>query len=283
MTGQTFMLNEIRCTGDFAGTLGSFTFELQTDFLLVDDLEITGDGTQPLVLSGTIEQYVPGRSIIKTGASNVTLTGPCWLSGDLHVDGGRLTLNASAGDLDTVTVGPLVATLQVAGPAIVIADTVDVIAEGALEGGGTVQGTTDSNGTIRPGSPVGTLTVDGSLTTTGTLEIEVANADPGGFDAMVVTGNATIGGTLAVTLLDGYVAQIGDTFEILTAQAVSGAFSATALPDLSPLLGWDVVQDADCCWAGMSFRTPTRSRCSSSSWAISTATARSTSTTSWRC
>ncbi|MHC4079924.1 MAG: sulfatase-like hydrolase/transferase, partial [Planctomycetota bacterium] len=248
MTGQTFMLNEIRCTGDFAGTLdatGSFTFELQTDFLLVDDLEITGDGTQPLVLSGTIEQYVPGRSIIKTGASNVTLTGPCWLSGDLHVDGGRLTLNASAGDLDTVTVGPLVATLQVAGPAIVIADTVDVIAEGALEGGGTVQGTTDSNGTIRPGSPVGTLTVDGSLTTTGTLEIEVANADPGGFDAMVVTGNATIGGTLAVTLLDGYVAQIGDTFEILTAQAVSGAFSATALPDLSPLLGWDVVQDAD--------------------------------------
>jgi hypothetical protein len=278
MTGQTFMLNEIRGTGQFAGAAdasalisgnpvlltknlsdsgprirldatsaaaGSFTFELQTDVQLVDDLEITGDGTQPLILSGTIEEYVPGRSVIKTGTCTVTLSGQCLLSGDLHVDEGRLTLNAGAGDLDTITVGALAATLHVSSPAIVVADTVDVLGEGALEGDGTVQGTTNCSGTIRPGSPVGTLTVEGNLATTGELEIEIASADPGGFDAVAVTGNATLGGTLTATLLDGYVAQVGDTFEILTAQTVSGAFGTTALPDLIPLLGWDVVGDAD--------------------------------------
>ena len=40
-----------------------------------DDLQITGDGTQPLVLSGTVEEELPGTTLVKTGASHVTVAG----------------------------------------------------------------------------------------------------------------------------------------------------------------------------------------------------------------
>jgi arylsulfatase A-like enzyme len=285
MTGQTFMLNEIRFTGEFAGAhnaaasitgnpilftrnlsgagpriqaeatsagTGSFAFDLQTIVHLVDDLEITGEGTQPLVLSGAIEEARPGRGLVKTGDCSVTLTGPCQLAGDLIVDEGRFFLDFDTGSFGAVTVGTLGATLHVSDGATLIANTVDILAEGVLEGDGTVQGTIDCAGTIRPGSPMGTLTVEGDLTTTGELQIEIANAEPGSCDTVAVIGDAVIGGTLTVTFLDnfahhgggGIVPQTGDAFEILTANAVSGTFSSAALPDLPSPLVWNVIRDA---------------------------------------
>ncbi|MHC4653200.1 MAG: hypothetical protein ACYTES_20375, partial [Planctomycetota bacterium] len=55
--------------------------------------------------------------------------------------------------------------------------------------------------------------------------------------------DATLDGALTVTSIEGYVPQFGDTFDILTADTASGAFSSTTLPDLPPPLIWHVILD----------------------------------------
>jgi hypothetical protein len=102
---------------------------------------------------------------------------------------------------------------------------------------------TDNDGAIRPGNPIGSMTIDGGLVTGGELQIEIASADPGDFDTLAVLGDATLDGALTVTSIERYVPQFGDTFEILSADSVTGGFSSTTLPDLPPPLIWHVIQD----------------------------------------
>jgi hypothetical protein len=51
-------------------------------------------------------------------------------------------------------------------------------------------------------------------------------------DQLVVSGNVTLGGTLQVTLADGYLPQPGDTFQLISAEAVSGQVDRILLPAL---------------------------------------------------
>jgi fibronectin-binding autotransporter adhesin len=92
---------------------------------------------------------------------------------------------------------------------------------GRLTGVGTVTGSVDNqSGAVAPGASPGTLTVNGSYTqgAGGSLEIEIAGTGAGQFDKLVVAGNATLGGTLALDLVDGYAdsAAIGDRVSFLT-------------------------------------------------------------------
>jgi T5SS/PEP-CTERM-associated repeat protein len=135
-------------------------------------------------------------------------------------------------------------TLHVSDGAIVIANTVAIVSGSILEGDGTVRGMTDISGTIRPGNPTGPMTIDGGLDLGGELQTEIASANPGDFDTISVIGDATLDGVLTVTSIEPYVPELGDTFAILTADTVSGAFSSTTLPDLPPPLIWHVLQDA---------------------------------------
>src|SRR5581483_2633365 len=64
---------------------------------------------------------------------------------------------------------------------------------------------------------------------TGTLSIQVAS--PVSYDRLQVNGKAHLNGTLAVSLLNGYLPEKGDKFTILTAQdGVRGIFSAEDAP-----------------------------------------------------
>ena len=59
----------------------------------------------------------------------------------------------------------------------------------------------------------------------GTLFIELEGDSPGsGFDQLVITGNANLAGTLDVSALNIYEPQVGQTFEILTANNIAGTF-----------------------------------------------------------
>jgi T5SS/PEP-CTERM-associated repeat protein len=215
----------------------------------------------------------PGIDPTTGGTGTVTISGPTafwWINGDLHVgllwegslnvfDGaavasqngfiglgqnpvGQATLQGPGSAWSNIGDLAVAATLHVSDGAIVIADTVEVLSEGVLEGDGTVDGAAVAGGTVRPGNPLGTLTVDGDLAATGQLEIEIAGPDPGGFDAVSVMGGATIGGILIVTFIDGYVPQLGDMFEILTADVITGSFGTVTLPDVPPALTWYVSQ-----------------------------------------
>jgi hypothetical protein len=84
-----------------------------------------------------------------------------------------------------------------------------------------------------------TLTVSGdfSLDVGATLELNLASPDH--HDVLSVSGLATIGGTLSVSLaFDAQQPQAGDVFDILDFGSASGGFSAFSLPSLPSGLAW---------------------------------------------
>jgi len=97
---------------------------------------------------------------------------------------------------------------------------------GALTGNGTLITDVANAGRIEPGLAAGRLTVDGNYTqgATGRLAIDIGAA---GDDLLAVTGTAALDGTLVVTLADGFVPRVGETFTVLTADGgVTGQFTA---------------------------------------------------------
>jgi hypothetical protein len=58
------------------------------------------------------------------------------------------------------------------------------------------------------------------------LDIEIDGTDPDtGYSQVKVSGAATLGGTLNVMLGNGFKPSAGQTFQVLTAAAVSGSFA----------------------------------------------------------
>ena len=80
----------------------------------------------------------------------------------------------------------------------------------------------------------GTLSVDGDAVLGGgaTTAIDLAGETPGaGHDQLSVTGNATLGGRLEVTLASGYEPELGTVFDIVVADAIASAFNVLITPD----------------------------------------------------
>ncbi len=103
-----------------------------------------------------------------------------------------------------------------------------VVAGAVLGGNGTITGNLVNHGTVSPGLSPGTMTVIGNYTqsSTGTLLIEIASATS--FDRLVVSGTASLAGTLRVNTLGGYN-PVGQSFTFLTAGGgVSGTFASLA-------------------------------------------------------
>ena len=101
-------------------------------------------------------------------------------------------------------------------------------------------------GTIAPGDGIGTTSVLGNLyLDSGSLEIEIGGTDWDQYDRLEVHGTTTLGGTLAVKLVDlgegVYTPQLGDTFGFLAAFGGAGGwFDAFDLPELESGLAWAI-------------------------------------------
>ena len=112
-----------------------------------------------------------------------------------------------------------------------------------FSGTGTVQTDLTNSGTVSPGSSPGTITVSGNYSqeASGTLAIELGGTTPDTeHDQLAVTGAATLGGTLEVTLINDFSPELGDIFTIMTYGSVSGSFASASLPTLDPGLKWGV-------------------------------------------
>ena len=81
------------------------------------------------------------------------------------------------------------------------------------------------------------------------LEIEISGTSLGSFDRLehvLGAGVANLGGSLVVSLIDGFEPELGDTFEFLTSVGgVNGSFAIESLPILQEGLGWDVIYGAN--------------------------------------
>lgn len=86
-----------------------------------------------------------------------------------------------------------------------------------------------SAGTLAPGHSAGSTTITGNYTQqgNGVLEIEIGGASQiSQYDALSVSGNATLGGLLDVHLIDNFLPAANQTFIIANANtAIAGAFS----------------------------------------------------------
>lgn len=116
------------------------------------------------------------------------------------------------------------------------ARSIQVDARGALGGSGSVRGSLVVAGVFAPGHSPGLVEVEGdfALESDAVLEIELAGTDPEDFDRILVEGTATLSGVVNVVLLDGFVPGLGDTFEVILAQAIQDAGAVFDLPDLGP-------------------------------------------------
>jgi fibronectin-binding autotransporter adhesin len=189
-----------------------------------------------------------GEGLFQVAGATVNLTDAVTIP-NLELDSGELT---GTGDL-TITytlvwTGGVMsgtgATNLAAGSTFSLSGTMDLGGRtlnvaGTLSGSGTIIGTVVNSGQM---DPVGILTIQGDYTQTaqGILTIELDGTTAGAdYGQLVVTGLATLDGTLNIELANGYLPNVGDSFDVLLFGSVSGDFATENGLDLSSGLQFD--------------------------------------------
>ena len=221
-----------------------------TNTLVNQDNTIQGQGTIFGLASfqnqGTVLANVSGGTLSISNA-------PTTNSGTFQVnEGSALQVNGSFSTTGTVNIGAVgdhsgslfqvtglndyvqtsgTTSLWSAQSTLAVADGQKVNIEGGLlQGFGTITGNlSNTGGTIMPGTPG----VAGILTVTGTysdpqafLDIQIGGTSPGTeFSQLKVLGDASLGGTLDVSLINGFMPVTDDIFVILTSGGLSGRFT----------------------------------------------------------
>lgn len=162
-------------------------------------------------------------------------------------DGAALTLSATVLNAGTVQLASgaslraaaylqTAGSTEIAGGQLAAGPLFDIdVAGGALRGHGLLDGTlrVGPDGELTPGNatdPTGTFEIAADLALQGLFAVDLAGL--GDHDLLDVAGTATLGGTLTVTLLGGFVPTLGDFFDIVLADALAGDFMAVVLPTL---------------------------------------------------
>ncbi len=118
------------------------------------------------------------------------------------------------------------------------------LASGTLNGSGEIAGGLSNGGHVSPGNSPALLTATGNYVqlASGALDIEIGGPTVGTqYDQLHTNGTAQLGGTLNVTLINGFTPTQDNSFVILLSDlGVSGNFATTNLPS-----GLHVVYDAN--------------------------------------
>ena len=182
-------------------------------------------------IDGTLDcNDVPAASVLLTDGA--TLTGAGTIDCDVAAQLGSL-VQVDAGGL-AFAEGVLLdgGRLDVPAGREATGTTITVGVNGILTGEGTVVAEVANNGGfVRPGASPGALTIEGDYTQRddGTLEVEVEAAD---HDHLVVTGTATLDGTLRALPAAGLDPALTDTYRVLTSGARTGTFATLDAPPL---------------------------------------------------
>ena len=172
----------------------------------------------------TLNGALSGGSLTKTGGGILTLSGTNTYSGNSTISAGTLALGAT-GSLNSspaisVASGATFDVSAVSGYTLGAAQT--------LSGEGTVTGAAIVNGTVAPGSSIGTLNFGTAPTLAGTVLMEIST--PNNADKLNITsGTLTFGGTLTVTNI-GAPPTNGNTFDLFDG-TLTGSFATVNLPN----------------------------------------------------
>lgn len=106
------------------------------------------------------------------------------------------------------------------------------IAGGTLGGDGSIDAAVlvNNGGTLAPGASAGELTVASvELQTGSVLDIELGGTAAGtDHDRLTVTGDITLDGDLAISLIDSFAPSVSDIFIVVSADTLTGAFDNVA-------------------------------------------------------
>lgn len=216
-------------SGNFSGSgtltiLGGGTMTLTGANTYSGATAMTGAGTRLIGSTGSILGDVAagaGTFLTFNQSADGTYAGVLTGSGALTKTGtGAATFSGSSASFSGATAlsqGTLIVNGSLAGSTI-------TVASGATLGGTGTVGTTINSGTIAPGNSIGTLTVSGNLTLNASsiLAVEIA---PLSADLLAVTGAATLGGTLAVDVTQGFYG-FSASYTVLTSAALTPPFAS---------------------------------------------------------
>jgi hypothetical protein len=258
---------------NFSGsTLAGGSYVMNNGTLQIDQLGNTGkeiqtlgDGTQPtsVVLNGASAAVVDSGgynalSLFTVNANaSLTLENGANMATPANLENFGSIKVGTAGDTSTLTIGSQGFAFIPNGIGVNPEQTAYTLynqSGGIVSGGGTIAGIVNNAGTITasdPGSP-DILTINGDYTqgSTGTLEAFLGGSAPGtGYSELLVHGNASLGGTLDVSLIGGFTPTSGENFYLLesTANLVTGTFAALDLPTLPAGESWDVTYNPSGC------------------------------------
>jgi|GEM_PF-961658 len=172
-----------------------------------------------------VTSFINNGTYNKTAAGTTTLAVPVTNTGTINATAGTLAFTSSF----TNTGG----TLNPTGGNLVFSSPLNV-GTGTLRGTGSITApTVTAGGIVAPGNSAGLLTITGNLTllSSATSQFEIAGTTRGTrYDALDVSGAATLAGTLSLAFINGgYAAlQNTDTLTLLNAASVTGAFANIA-------------------------------------------------------
>jgi autotransporter-associated beta strand protein len=170
------------------------------------------DATNAAVFAGTV-------ALIKEGTGTWTLTGASTQTGSTVVSNGTLLVNGSfSGSQVTVSGGRLGGTGTISGAAVNV----------------------NSGGAFAPGNPLGTLTINNSLTlAAGSTTFMQVRHLPLTNNAANISGTLAENGVLNVTNIGVSAFTAGDSFKLFSAANYSGTFAGYVLPALATNLVWN--------------------------------------------
>lgn len=197
VAGATVNLPSLNLSGVSNVTAGQLNVAGATSIAPTGVMTVSGgvlNANGPLFVDGTLQSTPPG--IINTAGQPITVGG---------------LLDLGGGTLQTTQL--------------------NIISSGVLKGKGTVIGNVIVAGTFAPGTSPGIVNINGNYTQTGTLQIELGGITPGtGYDQVVVSGTANLGGTLDVRQFGAFVSPPSATFQVVRAGTVNGTFTNTIVP-----------------------------------------------------
>jgi len=196
--------------GNFTGVAGGIQYTLESDsglltlgsagtslsFSTADPQTFTFQGNGSFFVAGAITNGAPATSVQENGPGILTLGAVNTYSGSTTVSGG--TLNGTG---------------TIAGPVIV-----------------------GAGGTFSPGAPLGTLTINNTLSLAGNTLVTV-NKTLSTSGQVAGLASVSYGGTLTVTNISGTLAS-GDSFQIFPATSFTGNFASIS-PALGGGLAWN--------------------------------------------
>jgi hypothetical protein len=213
LTGGTYL---VTATLSFAGA------NIQTNAATI---VLDGSSSQILNSSSSVDALANFATNSATGSFTIQ-NGRNLTTAASFTNAGTLTVEASSNFKATGNYSQTSGDTDLQGGTLTATGLAD-LQGGLLSGSGAVSANVNNAAQVGPGDSPGTISINGNYTQTssGALNLELGGTSSGQFDRLVVSGAATLGGTLNVSLINGFLPAPPQSFHVLTFASRSGDFA----------------------------------------------------------